>query len=352
MGKAAIGHRNDYYHGCRDGPMVGYWSRDDLVRYADTAPKHGRLQEMIGTMHDIFAWNFDGDERSALVVADTETSPLIPQTMAGVLSTMDITPTVTTIPQQDAPNMEPPATVSRAAEGVDAIVNVGRYAILHSDAMQAAIKERDVPYLYLADTTEDYFTRGAVEADPADLDAFTRKISDIHKNADHIEVTTPQGTDVEMRVDSSRHFPLTGYPAGEAPGCPIEESVNGIVVVDSYMMGVGLVEDPIVWEVEDGRIEEIRGGPEAEKLRTVIEEYGDENARWIAEFSMMTNPHARPNGIYIEHLSVGGGTHFALGNGTSLGGRYDSSIHLDGAQLEPTVTVDGERVIEDGEFLV
>ncbi|MFB6183991.1 MAG: aminopeptidase [Haloarculaceae archaeon] len=332
--------------------MVNYWSPDNLVRYADTADKPGRLQEMIATMHKIFDWELDGDEASALVVADTETSPLVPQTMAGVLSTFDVTPTVTTIPQQDAPNMEPPAAVAAAATTADLIVNVGRYALLHSDAMQDAIKDREIPYLYLADTTEDYYTRGAVEADPAELDAFTQKISDLHANADRIEVTTPQGTDVEMRVDSSRHFPLTGYPAGEAPGCPIEESVNGTIVVDSYMMGVGLVEEPIVWEVEDGWIEEIRGGPEADVLRNVVDEYGDENARWIAEFSMMTNPHARPNGIYIEHLSVGGGTHFALGNGTSLGGKYNSSIHLDGAQLEPTVTIDGDRVIEDGEFLV
>jgi leucyl aminopeptidase (aminopeptidase T) len=332
--------------------MVRYWSADDLVRYADTADKPGRLQEMIRNVDRIFDWKLEGGEETALVVADTETSPKIPQTMAGVLSTFDVETTVQTIPQQDAPNMEPPAAVAEAAKTADVIVNVGRYALLHSDAMQAAIKERDILYLYLADTTEDYFTRGAVEADPADLDAFTQRISDLHRQADRIEVTTPQGTDVEMEVDSSRHFPLTGYPAGEAPGCPVEESVNGTIVVDSYMMGVGLVDEPIVWEVEDGWIEEIHGGREAEVLRNVVDEYGDENARRIAEFSMMTNPHARPNGIYIEHLSVGGGTHFALGNGTSLGGKYNSSIHLDGAQMDPTVTVDGEQVIVDGEFVL
>ncbi|MEA5387892.1 hypothetical protein VB779_13235 [Haloarculaceae archaeon H-GB11] len=270
--------------------MVRYWSPDDRVRYADTAEKHGRLQAMIGNVHTIFDWRLDGDEETALVVADTETSPQIHQTMAGVLSTLDVDPTVSIIPQQDAPNMEPPAAVADAATTADVIVNVGRYALLHSDAMQSAIKERDVCYLYLADTTEDYFTRGAVDADPAELDAFTRRISERHQQADRIEVTTPQGTDVEMRVDSSRDFPLTGYPAGEAPGCPIEESVNGTIVIDSYMMGVGLVDDPIVWEVDDGWIEEIRGGREADVLRRVIDEYGDENSRWIAEFSMMTNP--------------------------------------------------------------
>ena len=330
--------------------MVKYRSTDDLVRYADTAPKHGRLQKIIEHQHKILDWNLDGDESTALVVADTETSPLISQSMAGVLSTLGVEPTVSIIQEQDAPNMEPPAQVGEAAKHPDVIVNLGTHALLHSDAMQDAIHDRDVVYLYLADTTEDYFTRGAVEADPAALDEFTDRVHDVLRTGDHVHVTTPQGTDVTFRVDPDRRFPLTGYPAGEAPMCPVEESVDGTVVVDSYMMGVGLVEDPIVWEVDAGWIEEIRGGREAQVLRDVIDEHGDENSRWIAEFSMMTNPHARPNGIYIEHLSVGGGTHFALGNGQSLGGRYDSSIHLDGAQLEPTVRVDGETIIEDGEF--
>lgn len=42
----------------------------------------------------------------------------------------------------------------------------------------------------------------------------------------------------------------------------------------------------------------------------------------------------------------------ALGNGTSLGGEYDSAIHLDGARLEPTVTIDGETDVERGRFTV
>lgn len=332
--------------------MVKYWSPDNRVRYADGAEKHGRLQDIIANVHKIFDWKLTGQEQSALLVADTETSPVIYQTMAGVLSTLGVEATISIIPQQDAPNMEPPRAVEQSAKTVDLIVNVGRYALLHSDAMQHAINDHNALYLYLADTTEDYFTRGAVEADPEDLDEFTRRVSNLLANAVQVEVTTPQGTDVEFRVDPDRNFPLTGYPAGETPMCPIEESVDGTIVIDSYMMGVGLLEEPITWEVEAGWIETITGGPEAEVLKDVIDTYGDENSRWIAEFSMMTNPHARPNGIYIEHLSVGGGTHFALGNGTSLGGMYNSSIHLDGAQLEPTVVVDDEVVIEGGTFQI
>ncbi|MFB6184798.1 MAG: aminopeptidase [Haloarculaceae archaeon] len=332
--------------------MVKYWSADDRVRYADTADKNGRLQEIIQNVHKILDWRLDGDEESALVVVDTETSPMIYQTIAGVLSTLGVETTISIIAQQDGQNSEPPAEVGEAAKRSDVIINLGKSALFHSDAMQHAVQDLGAAYLYLADTTENYFTRGAVDADPAKLDEFTRRIADILQSSDRIRVTSPQGTDVEFRVDGSRQSPFVGYPAGETPLCPIEESVDGTVVVDSYMMGVGLVEEPIVWDVEGGRIREICGGREARKLRRFIEKHGDENSRWIAEFAVMTNEMARPNGIYIEHLSVGGGTHFALGNGTSLGGKYDSEIHLDGAQLEPTVTVDGETLVEAGEFAI
>jgi leucyl aminopeptidase (aminopeptidase T) len=145
--------------------------------------------------------------------------------------------------------------------------------------------------------------------------------------------------------------------AAAALGGVLDGTREGVVRVELTLgdgpvdAGVGLLDDPIVWEVEDGWITEIRGGAEADRLRAYVDEFGDENAMAFAEFAMVTNPAARPNGNYFENKFVGGGVHMALGDNTSYGGPHSSSIHLDGVQTKPTVTVDGETVIRDGTML-
>lgn len=332
-------------------PMVKYWSTDDLVRYADTAEKPGRIQSIIKNTHKILDWRLEGTEESALIVTDTEVSPLVYHTMAGVLQTKGIDPTISIQPQLDAPNAEPTDELAGGMENTDIIVNMMTYTITHSSAIEHARHDLGVEYILLANATEDTLSRGAVEAEPAEVDKFTNRVADILQDASQVEVTSPHGTDVEMSIEG-RDQVIANYPLGETPTCPVEETVNGTIVHDSFMMGVGLLDEPIVWEVEDGRIQEISGGREATALRNYIDAHGDKNSYWIGEFSVMTNHEARPNGNYIEHKEVAGGVHMALGTGTELGGKYRSSIHLDGVQLEPTVEVDGEVILDQGEFTI
>lgn len=329
--------------------MSRFWSTDDQVRYADTAEKHGRLQEITQNMHKVLEWNLEGDEESAFIVTDTDVSPVLYHTAAGVLRTMGVDPTIAVIPLMDAPNNEPSAEVGAAAKETDVIVNMCRYSITHTDAIAHAVQDLGKEYVLLADPTEDYFRKGAVTADPEETTAFTHRVASIVDAAEDVRVTSEGGTDVEFSV-AGREPIYTPYPLGETPLCPVEETVNGTIVHDSFMMGVGILEEPITWEVEDGRIVEISGGREAAALRDYVDERGDDNAYWIGEFSVQTQPAARPNGNYIEHKQVRGGVHFALGTGTDLGGKYSSSIHLDGIQLSPTVTFDGETIVRAGEF--
>lgn len=329
--------------------MSKYWSVDDQVRHADTADKPGKIQEITENIHKILDWNLDGDEENALIITDTDVSPILYHTMAGVLSTFDVEPTIMVIPLMDAPNNEPSDEVAQAATATDLVINMCRYSITHTEAIAHALHELDKKYLLLADPTEDYFRNGAVTADPARVDEFNQKIHSIISDADWVTVGSDAGTDVEMSLEGREPI-LAEYPLGETPLCPVEESVNGTIVHDSFMMGIGILEEPIEWEVEDGRIVAINGGREAQALRTYVETKGDENSYWIGEFSVQTQPNARPNGNYIEHKQVRGGVHFALGTGTDLGGKYQSCIHLDGIQLEPTVTVDGHELVRNGEF--
>ena len=78
----------------------------------------------------------------------------------------------------------------------------------------------------------------------------------------------------------------------------------------------------------------------------------DESARNIAEFSIGTNPAARLSGNLAEDKKLLGSVHFAIGDNRSLGGSVESTIHLDGLMLEPTITVDeGKRLVREGKLL-
>ncbi len=329
--------------------MVKFWGVDDLVRYGDAAEKHGRQQEIIANMDRVLDHQLQGDEETALIITDTDVSPTVYHVLAGQLSSRGITPTVSIMPLTDAPNKEPPVEIAEAAKTTDLIVNMCRYSISHTQAITEAQEEGDPTYLLLADPTEDYFRKGAITADPDRLNEFNAQVASIIHDGEWVEVTSELGTDVEMSIEGRTPI-VAEYPLGESPLCPVEETVNGTVVHDSFMMGIGILDEPITWEIEDGRIVEISGGREAVALENYVDERGDDNAYWIGEFSVQSQHAARPNGNYIEHKQVKGGVHFAMGTGEDLGGHYVSNIHLDGIQLEPTVTVDGHTIVAQGEF--
>jgi leucyl aminopeptidase (aminopeptidase T) len=76
---------------------------------------------------------------------------------------------------------------------------------------------------------------------------------------------------------------------------------------------------------------------------------GHENAGNMAEFAIGTNPDARLVGNLAEDKKKLGTVHFAIGDNESLGGTTQCDIHLDGVVLDPTVVLDDEEVITEGE---
>jgi leucyl aminopeptidase (aminopeptidase T) len=67
----------------------------------------------------------------------------------------------------------------------------------------------------------------------------------------------------------------------------------------------------------------------------------------LAEFAIATNPKARLVDKMQEAKKGMGTIHFALGDNITLGGDTSSKTRLDGLILNPTVFLDGDRVIED-----
>jgi leucyl aminopeptidase (aminopeptidase T) len=300
------------------------------------------------------------------IVADTEVSPLLAWTVAGEVAAAGGIPSVVSWEANARPGMDVPAPVGAALLAADAIVACVSRSISFSKAIQEAYLVRGIPYVVMSNATEDMLMRGAATADVDVVAAIGHRTRDALNQGTKVRVTTPHGTDVTFDTTGRPWYSYSSFfedgakaavfPGGEVNTCPDEHSGEGRIVIDSFMMEIGRIREPIVWELREGRIVSIEGGEEARRLERLLADHGDENSRWIGELSVGTNYAARTIGSALEDKQVYGHVHVALGTGVSAPDglykrRYTSTLHLDGVMSSPTVTVDGTVVVRDGEIL-
>ena len=198
-----------------------------------------------------------------------------------------------------------------------------------------------------------------LSADYEQIAAFTMSLAERLRGSSTARVTTPLGTDLRMSIAGREWKTDTGMlrgqgvfgnlPAGEIYIAPIEDSAEGVLVVDKSLPGL-LLSEPARLRFEKGRVTQIEGGAGAEYLQKAIAQHGDAT-RVIAELGMGTNPLARLQGIIITDEKALGTIHVAIGRNDFIGGKNMSTTHIDGVVGQPTVEIDGKTLIENGEFL-
>jgi leucyl aminopeptidase (aminopeptidase T) len=72
----------------------------------------------------------------------------------------------------------------------------------------------------------------------------------------------------------------------------------------------------------------------------------------VAELGIGTNEKAKLTGNILEDEKILGTCHVAFGASAAIGGRIQVPVHLDCVVLKPTVALDGEPIVRDGELLV
>ncbi len=265
----------------------------------------------------------------------------------------------TTMPLLESHGNEPPETVAEAMKAADVAFTCTTHAITHTRSRLEAA-EAGTRFGILRSVTEEMMVEGAMSVDFEELRRRTEAVRDVLDAASDVHVTSDKGTDVTFSVDGCSAFSLDGYfhenygfatlPPGESPTHPAEDTANGTIVVDVSMDNLGQLEEPITLELEDGYVSEVSGGEQADELRQLIEE-SDENAGNLAEFAIGTNPEAKLIGNLAEDKKRAGTVHFAIGDNESLGGTRKSEIHLDGVVRTPTVRLDDQVVVEDGQLV-
>jgi leucyl aminopeptidase (aminopeptidase T) len=177
-----------------------------------------------------------------------------------------------------------------------------------------------------------------------------------------IRVKNRAGTDLTMDVSGRKGRAITGIcrKPGDAEGvpdieayiAPVENSVNGRLVIDGSTSVTGLAKNPLVLDIEQGRAKQIRGGAHAAQLVRILRRARSRNAFRVGEFGIGLNPLARIRGAIIEDEAALGTAHIALGDNHRFGGRNRAPIHVDLVLKAPRVELDGRVVLIGRRLLV
>lgn len=252
---------------------------------------------------------------------------------------------------------EPPKDIVNQMKKSDVVLGITSISLTHTQAVRDALKT-GARVATMPGITKKMFP--ALAVDYKDLVKLCKKIKKEFKKAHNARITTKKGTDIALwftrrRIEMDdgildKPGSLHNLPAGETGIAPIENSVDGKIVVNICMVGVEKVKNPITIHVKKGKITKISGKREAKKLRKIFRK-ADKNSRTIAEFAIGTNKKAKLIGKVLNDEKAYGTCHFAFGDNLSIGGKNRSNVHLDGVVNKPTIYFDGKMIMKNGKLL-
>jgi leucyl aminopeptidase (aminopeptidase T) len=195
----------------------------------------------------------------------------------------------------------------------------------------------------------------------ADMDGLRRKgqaVAEALDRASEAKLSDANGTDLTLDISGREAIPDAGeltdrgafgnLPCGEGFISPV--TANGTLVIDGSMAGIGLVDQPVELVVEGGHLTSARGG-QGMAFMELLTEHGDDGTN-IAELGIGTNEKAKLTGEILEDEKIAGTCHIAFGASAGIGGTVQVPVHLDCIVMKPTVELDGELIVRDGELLI
>ena len=182
-------------------------------------------------------------------------------------------------------------------------------------------------------------------------------------NNKFIRITSEKGTDIrfsllERRIkiengQISKSGTCSNIPAGEIFTAPVEETVNGKVVVDGSIGNLGQVKNPFTVSIYKGNIIDVEPSCVDEIFQefSFVINYDPPNTKCIGEFGIGLNPKATLTGTMLSDEKVEGTVHFAFGDSYGLG-KTKSKYHTDVLIMNPTIYVENQCIMEKGKFLI
>ena len=251
---------------------------------------------------------------------------------------------------------EPPAAVAAAMKAADVVIAPMATSITHTRAKIEAAKA-GARVATMPNITEDMFSQGAMTADYDQVMDLTLRVTELLTKAATARIEK-DGCVLTLDLTGRPGIPSPGVyrekgqsgnlPSGEAYIAPLEDGSNGEMVIDGSMVGLGKLDAPLRVRVEGGKLKEITG-PGAEKLGVLLA--NDRNAT-LCELGIGTNHAARVTGIILEDEKAYHTVHIAFGTNIGFQGTNKADCHMDGVILNPTLYLDDQLILKDGEFVI
>ncbi|KYH24444.1 thermophilic metalloprotease (M29) [Halalkalicoccus paucihalophilus] len=296
-----------------------------------------------------------------LVVSDWQVAD-VAERVAAAAKERDANVTMTLMDPREYDGNEPEEVVAAAMMEADVIITPVHRSITHSSAAAEA-KENGARIISMVKFTGEQLIRGGLYADYVGMRPHCEEMGRKFGEADEARITSPQGTDVTVGLEGrsgNAHPGIADEPGEftalvhiEANIAPVEGTTNGTVVFDGAIpnLDIGVLETPVEMEIEDGAVTSVEGGREADRIANVWSEHDDPAVYNIAQLAVGMNPECPEfNGWFSNDHGRYGNVHFGIGTSSNLGGTTRAPVHFDAMMAEPTLELDGEVVLDNGEF--
>lgn len=187
-----------------------------------------------------------------------------------------------------------------------------------------------------------------------------------------MRITSAHGTDVTYRI--GMYPTITEYGCTDAPGRwdhwpatfvftgGADDGVDGQIVLapgDVLLPFNTYVREPVTYTIEKGFVQDIRGGLDAELIKSYLAQFRDPRGMGMSHVGWGLDHRAQwhgltqfPGGMGMELRSFYGNVMFSTGPNNELGGPNDTPCHMDIPMRGCSLFLDDEPVVRDGEMTV
>lgn len=296
------------------------------------------------------------------VVSDPERRSIAEALLEAVSGAGGI-PSLILPPARNIDNEEPSPVVAAAVAGAAVAFLPVSLAMAHTRAVREAIGG-GCRVVSMTAFTEGMMRKGGLFTDFRARQPVCKAMAARLTAGSRLRVTNPAGTDLSMSLEGvagNSHACLldgagfTAVPNIEANCAPAQGTASGPLVVDGSIpyYGVGVVREPVVFTIAGGFVTGIEGGEQARFLSDLLAAQNDHWVYNVAQFAFGLNPDCTEfTGEMLNDEGVDGTIHIGIGTSANLGGAISAKTHFDAIIREPTVWIDDEVVVREGEVLV